>query len=57
MGGAGVVAGLIPFALRKAKAKAIGAVGLVDNMPDGNAQRPGDIVKSLVRPNNRGSKY
>ena len=32
---------------KKAKANVIGAVGLVENMPDGNAQRPGDIVKSL----------
>ncbi len=48
MGGAGVVAGLIyTLALRKSKASAIGIVGLVENMPDGNAQRPGDIVKSL----------
>ena len=48
MGGAGVVAGLMyTLALRKAKANVIGAVGLVENMPDGNAQRPGDIVESL----------
>ena len=48
MGGAGVVAGLMyTLALRKAKVNVIGAVGLVENMPDGNAQRPGDIVKSL----------
>ena len=48
MGGAGVVAGLLyTLALRKSKANVIGAVGLVENMPDGNAQRPGDIVKSL----------
>ena len=33
--------------LRKANVNVIGAVGLVENMPDGNAQRPGDIVKSL----------
>ena len=33
------------FALRKAKINAVGVVGLVENMP-GNAQRPGDIVKS-----------
>ena len=31
---------------RKAKVNAIGVVGLVENMPGGNAQRPGDIVKS-----------
>ncbi len=48
MGGAGVVAGLMyTLALRKAKVNVIGAVGLVENMPDGNAQRPGDIVESL----------
>jgi leucyl aminopeptidase len=34
------------LALRKAKVNAVGVVGLVENMPDGNAQRPGDIVKS-----------
>jgi len=34
------------FALRKAKINVIGVVGLVENMPGGNAQRPGDIVKS-----------
>ena len=48
MGGAAVVAGLMyTLALRKAKVNAIGIVGLVENMPDGNAQRPGDVVKSL----------
>jgi leucyl aminopeptidase len=35
------------LAARKAKANVIGAIGLVENMPDGNAQRPGDIVTSL----------
>jgi leucyl aminopeptidase len=48
MGGAGVVAGLMyTLALRKAKTNVVGAVGLVENMPDGNAQRPGDVVKSM----------
>ena len=48
MGGAAVVAGLLyTLALRKAKANVVGIVGLVENMPDGNAQRPGDVVKSL----------
>ena len=48
MGGAAVVSGLIySLALRKAKVNAIGIVGLVENMPDGNAQRPGDIVTSM----------
>jgi leucyl aminopeptidase len=48
MGGAGAVAGLMcALAGRKAKANVIGILGLVENMPDGNAQRPGDIVTSL----------
>ena len=48
MGGAGVVAGLMKtLALRKARANVVGLVGLVENMPDGRAQRPGDIVKSM----------
>ena len=48
MGGAGVVAGLMrTLALRKAKANVVGLVGLVENMPDGNAQRPGDVVTSM----------
>tara|TARA_B100000003_G_scaffold208808_1_gene230509 strand:- start:271 stop:1731 length:1461 start_codon:yes stop_codon:yes gene_type:complete len=47
MAGSAVVAGLMKnFALRKAKVNAVGVVGLVENMPGGNAQRPGDIVKS-----------
>ncbi|KGJ05126.1 leucyl aminopeptidase [Paracoccus halophilus] len=48
MGGAGVVAGVLrTLALRRAKANVVGLVGLVENMPDGRAQRPGDIVKSM----------
>lgn len=48
MGGAGVVAGVMrTLALRKAKANVVGLVGIVENMPDGRAQRPGDIVKSM----------
>ena len=48
MGGAGAVAGtMLALALRKAEADVIGVVGLVENMPDGNAQRPGDVVTSL----------
>ena len=48
MGGAGTVAGVMrTLALRKAKANVVGLVGLVENMPDGRAQRPGDIVKSM----------
>lgn len=48
MGGAGVVAGVMhTLARRKAKANVVGLVGLVENMPDGKAQRPGDIVTSM----------
>jgi leucyl aminopeptidase len=48
MGGAGVVAGVMKtLALRKARANVVGLVGIVENMPDGNAQRPGDVVKSM----------
>jgi len=47
MAGSAVVVGLMKnFAKRKAKINAVGVVGLVENMPGGNAQRPGDIVKS-----------
>ncbi len=47
MAGSAVVAGLIKnLAMRKSKVNAVGVVGLVENMPGGNAQRPGDIVKS-----------
>src|SRR5262249_39746809 len=48
MGGAGVVIGLMKaLAGRKAKVNAVGIIGLVENMPSGTAQRPGDIVKSM----------
>ncbi|WP_045390781.1 leucyl aminopeptidase [Falsirhodobacter sp. alg1] len=48
MGGAGTVAGVMrALALRKAKANVVALVGLVENMPDGLAQRPGDVVKSM----------
>jgi leucyl aminopeptidase len=48
MGGAACVVGLMhALAARKAKVNVIGAIGLVENMPDGNAQRPGDIVTSM----------
>ena len=47
MAGSAVVVGLMKsLALRKAKTNAVGVVGLVENMPGSNAQRPGDIVKS-----------
>ena len=48
MGGAACVVGLMhALAARKAKLNVVGAIGLVENMPDGNAQRPGDIVTSM----------
>jgi leucyl aminopeptidase len=48
MAGAACVVGLMhTLAARKAKANVVGAIGLVENMPDGKAQRPGDIVTSL----------
>ena len=48
MGGAGAVAGAMKaIAGRKAKANVVGVVGLVENMPDGNAMRPGDIVTTM----------
>lgn len=48
MGGAGVVAGTMrALALRKARANVVGLVGLVENMPSGNATRPGDVVRSM----------
>ena len=48
MAGAACVVGLMhALASRKAKANVIGAIGLVENMPDGNAQRPGDIVTTM----------
>jgi leucyl aminopeptidase len=48
MGGAGAVAGLImTLASRKAKVNVVGVCALAENMPDGNAQRPGDVVTSM----------
>ncbi|MEZ5922109.1 MAG: leucyl aminopeptidase [Parvularculaceae bacterium] len=48
MGGAGAVTGaMAALAGRKAKANVVGVIGLVENMPDGNAQRPSDIVTSM----------
>jgi leucyl aminopeptidase len=48
MGGAGAVAGLMHvLASRKARVNAVGVLGLVENMPDGAAQRPGDVVTSM----------
>jgi leucyl aminopeptidase len=46
-GSATVIGTLYALAARKAKVNAIGVVGLVENMPDGNAQRPGDVVTSM----------
>ncbi|MDG5747015.1 leucyl aminopeptidase [Qipengyuania sp. XHP0207] len=48
MGGAGAVAGaMLALVGRKAKANIVGVMGLVENMPDGKAQRPGDVVTSM----------
>jgi len=48
MGGAAAAAGaLYALAARKARVNAIGILGLVENMPDGGAQRPGDVVKTM----------
>ena len=48
MGGSAVVLGLMKaLALRKTKANVSGVIGLVENMPSGTAQRPGDVVKSM----------
>ncbi len=48
MAGSGAVIGIMRLlAARKARVNAVGLVGLVENMPDGNAQRPGDIVTSM----------
>jgi leucyl aminopeptidase len=48
MGGAGAVAGaMMALAGRKSGAHVVGVCGLVENMPDGNAQRPGDVVTSM----------
>ena len=48
VGAPGVVAGVMrTLALRGAKANVVGIVGIVENMPDGRAQRPGDVVRSM----------
>ncbi|MEM7690185.1 MAG: leucyl aminopeptidase [Pseudomonadota bacterium] len=48
MGGAGAVAGgMLALVKRKAKANVVAVMGLVENMPDGDAQRPGDIVTTM----------
>jgi len=48
MAGSAVVVGLMKaLAGRKAKVNVVGIIGLVENMPDGNAQRPSDVVKSM----------
>jgi leucyl aminopeptidase len=48
MGGGGAVAGgMLALVKRKAKANVVGVIGLVENMPDGAAQRPGDVVTSM----------
>lgn len=46
-GSAAVIGTLFALASRKAKVNVVGAIGLVENMPDGNAQRPGDVVTTM----------
>ncbi len=58
MGGAAAVTGLMhALAARKAKANVVGIIGLVENMVDGNAQRPGDIVTSMSGQTDRGHEH
>ena len=58
MGGAGAVTGAMRLlAARKARANVIGICALVENMPDGNAQRPGDVVDQPVGPDGRGDQH
>ena len=48
MGGSAAVAGaMLGLSLRKAKVNVVGVIGLVENMPDGNAMRPGDVVSTM----------
>ena len=56
-GSAVVVASLRALAARKARANVVGVVGLVENMPDGAAMRPGDILKSHVGTDNRSVEH
>jgi len=46
-GGAAVMGAMRALAMRKARVNAVGVIGLVENMPDGKAQRPDDVVKSM----------
>ncbi|HVY12534.1 MAG TPA: leucyl aminopeptidase, partial [Alphaproteobacteria bacterium] len=46
-GSAAVIGAIYALAARKAKVNAVGVIGVVENMPDGNAQRPGDVVTSM----------
>jgi leucyl aminopeptidase len=56
MAGAACVVGLMhALAARKAKVNAVGAIGIVENMPDGRAQRPGDIVTTMSGKTSRSS--
>ena len=53
MSGAAVTTGLLRIlARRKAAVNVVGVIGLVENMPSGTAQRPGDVVKSMSGRNN-----
>ena len=58
MAGAACVVGLMhALAARKAKVNAVGAIGLVENMPDGKAQRPGDIVTTMSGTDDRNHQH
>ena len=58
MGGAAAVTGaMLALAARKARVNAVGVIGLVENMPDGKAQRPDDVVKSHVGPDHRSAEH
>ena len=58
MGGAGAVAGaMLALARRKAKANVVGVMGLVENMPDGKAMRPGDVVTTMSGQDGRGAQH
>ncbi|WP_095011669.1 leucyl aminopeptidase [Tsuneonella mangrovi] len=46
-GSAAVVGAMLALVTRKAPVNVVGVVGLVENMPDGNAQRPGDVVTTM----------
>ena len=56
MGGSQLLRAMVALAGRKVKRNVVGIIGLVENMPDGNAQRPGDVV-TLCRSNHRSHQH